>query len=35
VFEERDDDDLSPDTILNALLKMLDTDSFLNTKGKS
>ena len=35
VLEERDDDDLSPDTILNALLKMLDTDSFLNTKGNS
>jgi len=35
VLEERYDDDLSPDTILNALLKMLDTDSFLNTNGKS
>ena len=35
VLEERDDDDLSPDNVLNALLKMLDTHSFLNTKGKS
>jgi ADP-heptose:LPS heptosyltransferase len=35
VLEERDDDSLSIDTVSNTLLKMLDTDSFLNTKGTS
>jgi heptosyltransferase III len=35
VLEERGDDDLSQDTVLNALLKMLNTEPFLNTKEKS